>query len=67
MICVLCGQKLRWWERSVSSVTNANRYHLGVLGRGWDPPSKEKRQERNFLSLADSPIACVPLPVQSEG
>ena len=33
MICLVCGQKVRWWQSKVSSVISENRYHWGCL---WD-------------------------------
>ena len=48
MVCLLCGKKVRWWERSVSSVINANRYHWACWNAGGSYYQKSNGKSETF-------------------
>lgn len=51
MICLFCGEKIRWWQNKVRSVITANHYHSTCL---WDA-GRSNHQKRKGNDQALSP------------
>jgi hypothetical protein len=52
MICLFCGEKIRWWQNKVRSVITAYHYHSTCL---WDAGrSNYQKREGNDQALSPS-------------
>jgi hypothetical protein len=54
MICLLCGRKLCWWQKKISSVVTANRYHWTCFWDSGGASIKRETQTKETLSFENA-------------
>ena len=62
MVCLLCGKKVRWWESSVSSVINVNRYHWACWDAGGTHYQKRNGKSEAFSASQTHQLPAYPYP-----
>jgi hypothetical protein len=54
MICLLCGRRLCWWQKKISAVVTANRYHWTCFWGSGGASIKRETQTKETLSFENA-------------